>query len=159
MKFIKVVLSAVRQKGFLIGRVAEFIIKWMFASHQPKPQRGEERADTVDYYKEIYGFLDGTKLNIPRERLDWRGYSEVLKLYERATIDERREITKAMARIISESTDWEVVADTIHLAYHLDVREEVKNAIERLDITKVDTEWQDIVKRQRKIYIEYITST
>ena len=131
------------------------IVKHLFRVNNGKKNK-QGKHSMPDYNKEICGLLNGTKLGIPRERLDWYGYSQVIDLYKHATVDQQEEITKAMAQIIQGSTDWGVVADTIHLAYHLNIRKEIESAVSQLDLAKVPDEWKHIIRHQREIYISYI---
>lgn len=104
----------------------------------------------ADYYRQIRGLLTGEILGIPKERLEWVGYTEVLELYTRTPVGERSQIVEAMQKIIRDDTDWGVVADTIHLAYSLRISE-LRGAIgtfreERL--SGVEKAWNEVVQEQ-----------
>lgn len=108
-----------------------------------------------DYYEELTGLLDGTKLGIPRERLDWAGFEAAMALYREAPEPTKKEIAGGITQIISRNSngsDWELLADAIYLSYILGIAE-AKEAITAIDLTKVGEEWRLTVGPQKEVYL------
>lgn len=114
-----------------------------------------EHSQVLGYREHLKGLLTGESLGIPKDRLDWSGYTEALKVYFQATDAQRPAVIEAIAQIITEEQDWGLVADTVHLAYHLKIGElrPTVGDFKEKRLGKVNEEWREVVGRQINTYL------
>jgi len=110
----------------------------------------ERWTDAQNYYKEILSIFDGDRND------DWDGYLQLLELYTQANANRQEAIKEAMAQLIRDSKNWAAVANIIHLAYTLRIRKNVGTEIKQLNLSKIPSDWQDVIKRQKDTYVAYM---
>lgn len=70
-------------------------------------------AQTNDYQSAIESWLSNPELD------DYEGFTKLAKLYRKLHTTERAKMEAGLSLVIEETNDHGLLADAIHLAYHL----------------------------------------
>ena len=119
----------------------------------PKP----DRDPLVPYFrKRLTDLLTGKEQGIPRERLEWAGYTKAVELYRKGAPDNQTRFVEAIRSIISQENDWGVVADTIHIARTLHL-EQLRSSVETFGsnrLQRVDPEWRETLGKEVAAFLQ-----